>query len=158
MDNVKHLIVTVPGYRGFQIIRMAKLVSNASSTSSLSDSISKMNKQQLTTDSKPTIPIEFTKEEIMNFLSFSLSTDVDKISMPTHLATNVMFNKCDQYAYMITVNSDVFFFKYESLPIKAPIWHRQINALVLKYFKIDIDVIQLCSLLSFLIQIIIHFS
>jgi hypothetical protein len=140
MEGIKHLIVTVPGYRGFQIIKLVKLGgSNASSASSLYDSISKLRKQQLS-DCKPSIPIEFTKEEIMNFISFSQSTDVDKLSMPTHLATNVMFNKCDQYAYMITVNSDVFFFKYDSMPIKAPIWHRQINALVLKYFKLDIDV------------------
>jgi hypothetical protein len=146
LDNIKHLIVTVPGYRGFQIIKLLKLGSNNSSSSSLTESINKLSKQreQLATARKSPVaalqPIEFTKEEVVNFVSFSHSTDVDKVSMPTHLATNVMFNKCDQYAYMITVNSDVFFFKYESMPIKAPIWHRQINALVLKYFKMDIDV------------------
>jgi hypothetical protein len=113
---------------------------NSSSISSLNDSSTVINLQNkalnksITSNANLSNSI-FFKEEVINFSQNNNETT----SMQCFMATNVNYEKCDQYAFMIGLSGDLFFFKYE-IPIKKPIWHKQLNSIVLKYFKIDIDV------------------
>lgn len=82
-------------------------------------------------------------EEVVNFFAELNILEIDRAAIPTYLVSNVTYNKSDQYAFLITMNGDVFFFKMNLTgpePIKTPIWHSNINALVMKYYKIDINV------------------
>lgn len=74
--------------------------------------------------------------------------DWQRTSMLSYLVTNVTYNKSNQYAYLITMSGDVYFFKMTAgnFPIKTYLWHRSINAIVLKGYKIDINVISICIL------------
>lgn len=75
-------------------------------------------------------------------VNFSNENELNTSNLPTFLVINVTFNKSSQYTYLITMSGDVFFFKMTqgSFPIKTPIWKRSINAIVLKCYKIDINV------------------
>lgn len=83
-------------------------------------------------------------KQVVNFLPDSSVGDVQRRSLPTFLVPNVVYNKSNQYAYMITMNGDVYFFKMTlgAFPLKTYIWHKSINAIVLKCYKVDINVSQ----------------
>ncbi len=73
----------------------------------------------------------------------SHAKDIHRTDVQTFLVPNVVYNKSNQYAYLITMNGDVYFFKMtptDSFPIRTYIWHRSINAIVLKCYKVDINV------------------
>lgn len=86
-------------------------------------------------------------EELVNFFAELNLLEIERAAIPTYFVPNVTFNKSDQHAFLITMNGDVFFFKMNSAsslagssPVKTPIWHSNINALVMKYYKVDINV------------------
>lgn len=82
-------------------------------------------------------------EEVVNFYAELSSADIERSTIPTYLVANVTYNKSDQYAFLITMGGDVFFYKMSinSSTLKTPLWHCNINALVMKYYKVDINVI-----------------
>jgi hypothetical protein len=82
-------------------------------------------------------------EEVVNYFSDLNQFEVERAIIPSYLVTNVTYNKSDQYGFLITMNGDIFFFKLNlngSTPLKTAIWHSNINALVMKYYKEDINV------------------
>lgn len=112
--------------------------SNSSSASSLTDLI-----QNSLIFSPRQQKVNSLMEEVVNFFPELNLLEIERAAIPTYLVTNVTYNKSDQYAFLITMNGDVFFFKMNLIgpgPIKTPIWHSNINALVLKYYKVDINV------------------
>lgn len=131
--NSKDLIATQPGGRAF-ILKSSQMpvFSNSSSSSSLTDLT--FNNQS-TASAKSTSIDKF--EEVVNFLLESKQN----CNLPSFLVGNVTYNKSNQYAYMITMSGDVYFFKMTpgSFPIRTQLWHRSINAIVLKCYKVDIN-------------------
>lgn len=112
--------------------------SNSSSTSSLSDLVQKS--LILSTSKQKTSNL---LEEQLNFFTEINSLEIERSTIPTFLVTNINFNKSDQNGYLITMNGDVFFYKMNfgsNLPLKTALWHRNISSLVLKYYKVDINV------------------
>ena len=109
--------------------------SNSSSASSLSDLVQHSSK--ITNKSS-----NYTVEEMINFFAEINSNDMQRSNLPCFLVTNVNFNKCNQYGFLITVSGDIFFFRLalNGIPNKTPIWQRNINAIVMKYYRIDINV------------------
>ena len=49
-------------------------------------------------------------EEVVNFFPELNLLEIERAAIPTYLVTNVTYNKSDQYAFLITMNGDVFFF------------------------------------------------
>ncbi len=146
--NEKYLIGTQPGARAY-IMRTAQTI--ATSTTVTSQNNSKINSSKIELSNSSSSSSLYTNnlltnyEECINFTNEIFSTELTNIqraNLPTYLITNVKFNKSNQYAYLITMNGDVFFFKMTvgNLPIKTAIWHRSINVIVLKCHKIDINV------------------
>ncbi|CAF0755833.1 unnamed protein product [Brachionus calyciflorus] len=135
-SNIRHLLVTQPGSYVYvcKPIQASELLdeSNSSSTSSLSDFIQK----SLILSSNAKQKLNNQIEEFINFFSELNPTEIDKSTIQTFLVPNVNYNKSDQYGYLITMNGDVFFFKNTQ---KTAIWHLSINALVMKYYKVDIN-------------------
>lgn len=143
--NIKHLFATQPGGHAFvcKTVQVADSLnnSNSSSTSSLSDLIQKslvLSKEKQKTSN--------LTEEAINFFTEINPIEVERSTIHTYLVTNINFNKSNQYAYLITMNGDIFFFKMSlnnfnsNGSLKTPLWHRNINSLVLKYYKVDINV------------------
>ena len=140
----KSLLAALPGGRVFQ----CKLSSNdfvqtlpadTSSSSSLSDLMKKSQSNPLLNRSTSQ-----QVEEIINFFSELNTNEVQRLpfSMPSYLVTNVTYNKCNQYSFLVTTNGDIFFFKMvlNSLS-RTPIWHRNLTGLVvMNYYKCDINV------------------
>ena len=89
------------------------------------------------------IKFKLKNTKVVNFLPDSCVKDVHRANLQTFLVPNVVFNKSNQYAYLITMNGDVYFFKMkmsDSCPIRTFLWQRSINAIVLKCYKVDINV------------------
>lgn len=83
-------------------------------------------------------------EESVNFFADLSTQDIDKSAIQTFLVTNISYNGSDSYGYMITMNGDIFFYRQSpnvSTSQKKAIWHLNINALIISYFKVDINVI-----------------
>lgn len=117
----------------------SKLESNSSSASSLAD----LAINQTASTSLKSSSFTNSFEEIVNFSSEITSFDSNRNNVPTFLVPNVNFNKSNTYAYMVTMNGDIFFFKLSmnNVTNKAPIWHRSINnIIVMKCHKLDINV------------------
>jgi hypothetical protein len=71
-------------------------------------------------------------------------SDSNNLSQPSYLVTNVAFNKINDYAFLIKSNGEIFFFQITNIgdnPTKSYIWHRNLNVFVMRYFKLDINVI-----------------
>ena len=85
-------------------------------------------------------------DEIMSFCNetenSNQTNDNSKLCNPSFLITNVTFNKSSNYAFLVTSNGDIFFFKINIADTvnKLVIWHRNINVFIMKYFKVDINV------------------
>lgn len=141
-SSVKTLLTTQPGGR-VVVCKPVNIIetivqSNSSSASSLTDLI-----QNSVIFSPKQQKVNSAIEEVVNFFTELNLLEVERASIPTYLVTNVTYNKSDQFAFLITMNGDIFFFKMalnSSNSIKNPIWHTNINALVMKYYKIDINV------------------
>ena len=149
--NTKDLVATQPGGRVFlckQTIPVDfKLESNSSSTSSLIDLSYNYNQSSHSTRSTF---ISNPFEEIVNFFDDLSPSDPNRPVLPTYIVANVNFNKSSQYAYLITTNGSIFFYKMvmqNNTIIKTPIWHRNIDVIVMKYYKVDINVKYLLLLL-----------
>ena len=137
-------MVSLSGGRVFQCkLSTSELIDSmpreTSSSSSLSDQIKKGYSNPILSRS-PSQPIE----EIINFFSELNTNDLNRVSfsMPSYLVTNVQYNKCNQYSFLVTTNGDIFFFKMvlNSLS-RTPIWHRNLTGLVvMNYYKCDINV------------------
>ena len=142
--NKKSLLVSLSGGRVFQ----CKLSSNENtdmtheSNSSSSSSLSELAKNQ--SHKLLNRSISQPVEEIINFFSEINSVESQQrvsFSMPSYLVTNVQYNKCDQYSFLVTTNGDIFFFKMSSNLSRTPIWHRNLAGLVvMNYYKCDINV------------------
>ena len=133
------MLITQNGLRVYQIFE-SSIESKTSSTSSLNLNDS-TNRLKISNNFQSNL----NQEEIINFLNELQSANTnesDKFSMQqTYLMPNVNFRKSDQYGFLISQSCDVFFFKFSSsFPIKKTIWHKQLNSILLKYFKVDIDV------------------
>lgn len=140
--NIKNLLVSQPGGR-IIICKPSQTIdsighSNSSSASSLTDLI-----QNSLIFSPKQHKINSLMEEVVNYFSDLNQFEVERSIIPTYLVTNVTYNKSDQYGFLITMNGDIFFFKLNlngSTPLKTAIWHSNINALVMKCYKEDINV------------------
>ncbi len=156
--NGKDLIATQPGCRAMLCKPMHANItktefSNSSSSSSLTDLTynANNNTNETTNNVNQTSFSVKSNSFTANFEEFvcftneitSVETQLQRANLPTYLVTNVKYNKSTQYAYMITMNGDVFFFKMnlDNYPAKIPIWYRSINVIVLKWHKTDINVI-----------------
>ena len=143
--NVNNLIATQPGARVLLCKSLQTTIN--SSKVELSNSSSSSSLTELVSNNQTSFSTSFINsfEEAVNFTSeiISVETDAQRANLPTYLVSNVCFNKSNQYAYLVTMNGDVFFFKMTigGVTIKAPIWHRSVNAIVMKCYKIDINVI-----------------
>jgi hypothetical protein len=143
----KSLLASLPGGRVFQCkltgIVVDPLPATADTTSSSSSSLNDLMKKS---QSNPLLNRSTSQqvEEIINFFSELNTNDTQRLSfsMPSYLVTNVQYNKCNQYSFLVTTNGDVFFFKMvlNSLS-RTPIWHRNLTGLVvMNYYKCDINV------------------
>jgi hypothetical protein len=131
----KSILVSLPGGRVFHC-KFSDTFSpptDYASTCSLADlgSITNNTNTNKSTTNQPT-------EELINFFSELPS---QSSSMPSYLVTNVQFNKCSQYSFLVTTNGDIFFFKMALNNLsRTPIWHRNLAGLVvMKYYKCDIN-------------------
>lgn len=141
--NGKDLIVTQPGGKAIlcksTLTNESRLESNSSSSSSLAD---------LTFNQNSSISLKSSSfinsyEEAVNFSSEISSFEANRTTVPTFLITNVNFNKSNTFAYMVTMNGDIFFYKFaiNGSPNKTPLWHKSINnIIVMKCHKLDINV------------------
>jgi hypothetical protein len=79
-------------------------------------------------------------EELINLQEELIKTE--RSNAPTYLITNVNFNNNSQYAFLITMHGNVFLLKIgeTTTSIKSAIWHRNLNIIVMKYYKIDLNV------------------
>jgi hypothetical protein len=168
-SNNRDLVVTMPGGHGL----ICKLIQSQSqpqpqsqnsdqqqqkqivlSTSSSSASLSDLSSIE-NTSNNTTIPTQ----KIEQIINFSNELTTNDLVMSTYLIANVSFDKSDQYAYLFTVNGQIIFFKMNSTTTttdsdcnnKKPIWQLNINALIIKYYKFDINVSLICFFLSFLL-------
>lgn len=138
--------------------------SNSSSASSLTDLI--QNSLIFSPRQQQPKPANSLMDECVNFFAELNLLEIDRAAIPTYLVTNVTYNKSDQYAFLITMNGDVFFFRMNLAavgppgPIKTPIWHSNINALVLKYYKVDINVTNrlICSQIMHKLLFLFHMN
>lgn len=164
-ENMKHLLITQPGYRVIQIFEGIKIArtanpllttatttSNSSSTTSLNDSaIGSKAKQSIVSLGQDKIA-KFYDEEVLNFQS-SVSDKQQPLERATFIISNVCYDKSDQYGFMLTLNGDVLFYRHDpaqgssrkndsdsSVSTNQVLWHRQINGAVLSCFKYDINV------------------
>lgn len=122
-------------------------LSTVSSSSSLIDLASVANLNTNSGDLKQS-SAQFRQQsnvsdEVVNYYSEIHSTDSHKANLPTFLVCNVSYKKSNNYAFLLTMNGEIFFFKMlnnANYPIKQPIWHQTLNVIVMRYFKLDIDV------------------
>jgi hypothetical protein len=101
--------------------------SNSSSFSSLSQAA------QILSPSNVDTLVNFSNEQ----------SDSNNLSQPSYLVSNVVFNKMNDYAFLIKSNGEIYFFQITNIadtPNKSYIWHRNINVFVMKCFKFDINV------------------
>ncbi len=79
---------------------------------------------------------------LVNFSN--VQSDSKNSSQPAYLVTNVIFNKMNDYAFLIKSNGEIFFFQLKNIAdglIRSYIWHRNLNVFIMKYFKLDVNVI-----------------
>jgi hypothetical protein len=115
-------------------------ISNSSSTSSLTNLVS--NTQAVCLPTRTDISstqYQTNLEELINFQE-ELSK-AERSTAPSYLITNISFNNSSQYAFLVTMHGDVFLLKIgETAPIKTALWHLNLNIIVMKYYKIDLNV------------------
>jgi hypothetical protein len=155
------LLATQPGCR----IKDCKLKSQqrqedslSSSTSSLNEIITaktKMAEQkqvkplpltpQMSELNEPEFPrsdsMEFkysTSEEIFNLCDFQSSKNNKN---PTFLLANIFYKKSNNFAFLLTLTGDVFFFNLtENFKDNSYIWYRDLQSPILFYAKADLIV------------------
>lgn len=155
------LLATQPGSR----IRDCKLKSqlhqsdsSSSSTSSLNDLVAVKHK---ITEQKPTKPLSMTPQTIdlnesemprSDSIEFKYSSSEQFFNLgefqsskstknPTFLIANVFYRKSNNFAFLLTLNGDVFFLNItDNFKNNSYIWHRDLQTPILFYSKADLIV------------------
>ena len=122
----KSLLASLPGGRVFQckltdiVVDTLPALTTADTTTSSSSS-SSLNDLMKKSQSNPLLNRSTSQqvEEIINFFSELNTKDTQRISfsMPSYLVTNVQYNKCNQYSFLVNTNGDVFFFKMQVIHV-----------------------------------------